>query len=135
MNQIKIFKNDKFNLKPMQMKAIELLVNCKLNREEIAKECNVNPKTLYNWIHHDEVFREAMDWYRRELYREHAPTAVKTIVELMDEAENENVRLAAAREILSMVGDDAEKKFELSTDKDKEFKIIVDVMGAGEKNA
>jgi hypothetical protein len=115
---MKVFKNDKFDLTTKQIRAIELLVNCELNQKQTAEKCGVSERTLYNWMHHDEEFRNALEWYRREIYKTLAPTAVKTIADIMINGASEKARLAAAQDILSRAGDDAESVVDLKSDSD-----------------
>lgn len=122
---IRIFKNDKFELKPKQISAIELLINCQMNQKEIAAVVGVTERTLYNWIHHDEEFRRALEWYRREIYKDLAPTAVKTIADIMLNGESEKARLAAAQDILSRAGDDAVTELDL---KENELNVNITVV-------
>lgn len=116
--KIQIFSNPKFKFKANKTRAIELLINCEMTQKDIADEVGVTEKTLYNWMHHDEKFREALEWYRKEVYRNLAPTAVKTIADIMLNGESEKARLAAAQDILSRAGDDAESVVDLKSDSD-----------------
>lgn len=116
--EMKIFKNDKFELNSKQIRAIELLINCEMSQKDIAKECKVSERTLYNWIHHNDEFRNACEWYRKEVYKDFAPKAVETVVNLMINGESEKVRLAAAQDILSRAGDDAEAVVDLKSESD-----------------
>ncbi len=125
MVQMKIFKNDKFDLKPKQIRAIELLINCEMTQKDIAEEVGVSEKTLYNWMHHDENFKNAMEWYRKEVYKNLAPTAVRTIAEIMIKGASEKVRLAAAQDILSRAGDDAVTELNL---KENELNVNITVV-------
>ena len=125
MAQMKIFKNKKFDLKPKQIGAIELLINCEMAQKEVAKEIKISERTLYNWLHHDEEFRNAMEWYRKEVYRNLAPTAVKTIEDIMLNGESDKVRLAAAQDILSRAGDDASSVVDLKSENELNVSINV----------
>lgn len=116
MVQMKIFKNKKFDLKPKQISAIELLISREMSQKDVATEINVSERTLYNWLHHDEEFRNAMEWYRKEVYKNLAPTAVRTIAEIMIKGASDKVRLAAAQDILSRAGDDASSVVDLKSD-------------------
>lgn len=113
MAHIKIFKNDKFNLNNKQITTIELLINCKLNQKEIADEVGVSERTIYNWMHHNEEFRKALEWYRKEMYKDYAPQAAKTILDIMSNSSSDKVRLAAAKDILDRAGDNAVSKIDL----------------------
>lgn len=115
MVQMKIFQNDKFDLKPKQIRAIELLINCEMAQKEVAEAIKMSERTLYNWLHHDEEFRNAMEWYRKEVYKNLAPTAVKTIAEIMVKGESDKVKLEAAKDILARAGDDAVSKVDLES--------------------
>ena len=115
MVQMKIFKNKKFDLKPKQISAIELLISREMSQKDVATEINVSERTLYNWLRHDEEFRNAMEWYRKEVYKNLAPTAVRTIAEIMIKGASDKVRLAAAQDILSRAGDDAVSKVDLES--------------------
>lgn len=119
---MKVFKNNKFpTLNSKQIIAIELIINGEETREKIAEKVGVTRKTLYNWERHNEEFRHALEWYRREIYRDYAPEAVRTVVEIMQSGE-EKYRLAAAEKIISLVGDDVTK-----IDFDGENKLEVDI--------
>lgn len=125
MVQMKIFKNEKFDLKPKQIRAIELLINCEMAQKEVAKEIKISERTLYNWLHHDEEFRNAMEWYRKEVYRNLAPTAVKTIEDIMLNGESDKVRLEAAKDILARAGDDASSVVDLKSENELNVNINV----------
>lgn len=116
MAEFKIFKNDKFKLNKKQIEAIELLINCKLNQKEIAEEVDVSERTLYNWMRHNEEFRNALEWYRKEVYKDYAPEAVKAILDIMRKGTSEKTRLAAAKDILDRAGDNAVSKVDLETE-------------------
>ncbi len=125
MVQMKIFKNEKFDLKPKQISAIELLISSKMSQKDVATEINVTERTLYNWLHHDEEFRNAMEWYRKEVYKNLAPTAVRTIAEIMIKGASDKVRLAAAQDILSRAGDDASSVVDLKNENELNVRINV----------
>ena len=116
MAEFKIFKNDKFNLNNKQIRAIELLINCTHNQKEIAEEIGVSEKTIYNWMRHTEEFRNALEWYRKEVYKDCAPEAVKAILDILRKGTSEKVRLAAAKDILDRAGDNAVSKVDLETE-------------------
>lgn len=122
---MKIFENDKFKLSAKQIRAIELLISCELNQKEIADECKVTERTVYNWIHHDEEFRNACEWYRKEIYKGYAPKAVETVVDIMLNGASDKVRLAAAQDILSRAGDDASSVVDLKTENELNVNINV----------
>ena len=125
MVQMKIFKNKKFDLKPKQISAIELLISREMSQKDVATEINVSERTLYNWLHHDEEFRNAMEWYRKEVYKNLAPTAVRTIAEIMIKGTSDKVRLAAAQDILSRAGDDASSVVDLKSENELNVSINV----------
>lgn len=125
MVQMKIFKNEKFDLKPKQISAIELLISSEMSQKDVATEINVTERTLYNWLHHDEEFRNAMEWYRKEVYKNLAPTAVRTIAEIMIKGASDKVRLAAAQDILSRAGDDASSVVDLKNENELNVNINV----------
>lgn len=114
--QIKIFKNNKFKLSTKQMRAIELLISCEMSQTKVAEEVDVSERTLYNWMRCNEEFRSAMEWYRKEVYKDYAPKAVETVVEIMLNGENDRVRLDAAKDILTRAGDDAVSKVDLESE-------------------
>jgi predicted DNA-binding protein YlxM (UPF0122 family) len=122
---MKIFKNDKFKLSAKQIRAIELLISCELNQTEIADECKVTEKTIYNWIHHNEEFRNACEWYRKEIYKGYAPKAVETVVDIMLNGESDKVRLAAAQDILSRAGDNAIAEVDLKSENEINVNVTV----------
>ena len=97
MAEIKIFKNDKFKLNAKQMRAIELLINCKMNQTEIANEVGVSERTLYNWMRCNEEFRNALEWYRKEVYKDYAPEAVETLLKLMRDGSSDKVMPAGVQ--------------------------------------
>ncbi len=123
--KIQIFSNPKFKFKANKIRAIELLINCEMTQKDIADEVGVTEKTLYNWIHHDEKFREALEWYRKEVYRNLAPTAARTVADIMLNGESDKVRLAAAQDILSRAGDDAKSKMDLDFENEINVKVTV----------
>ena len=123
--KIQIFSNPKFKFKANKIRAIELLINCEMTQKDIADEVGVSEKTLYNWIHHNEKFREALEWYRKEVYRNLAPTAARTVADIMLNGESDKVRLAAAQDILSRAGDDAKSKMDLEFENKLDVHISV----------
>ena len=96
-----------------------------MSQKDVATEINVSERTLYNWLHHDEEFRNAMEWYRKEVYKNLAPTAVRTIAEIMIKGASDKVRLAAAQDILSRAGDDASSVVDLKSENELNVSINV----------
>lgn len=123
MAEIKVFKNDKFNLNTKQMRAIELIINCKMNRTELAEEVGVSERTLYNWMRCNEEFRNALEWYRKEVYKDYAPEAVETVVNLMRNGSSDKVRFAAAKDILDRAGDNAASVVDLKSENEWNIKV------------
>ena len=116
MSSIKLLKNKKFKLKQKQIDAIDLFINGKMKQNEVAKAVDVSDKTIYNWLYHDEEFRNAMEWYRKEKYKNHAPEAVTTVLEIMRTGNSDKVRLAAAKDILDRAGDNAISKVDFESE-------------------
>ncbi len=114
--QFKIFKNDKFRLNNKQIKAIELLINCKMQQKEIAEEVGVSEKTIYNWMRHNEEFRKALEWYRKEVYKDYAPAAIQTILDIMQNSQSAKARFDAAKDILDRAGDNAVSKVDMESE-------------------
>lgn len=121
---MKVTENYRFTLNKKKAKAVELLINGEKKVKEIADEIGISDKTLWNWRHNDEEFRRAMEWYRREIYKEHAPEAVRKIIALMRGADSEETQRKAAEKILALVGDDV-SRIELDAAKDFSVEIRV----------
>ena len=106
---MKVFKNDKYKLNKKQYEALEMILNDEHTKEEIASQIGVSRKTLYNWERHNEEFRKALEWYRREMYKDFAPEALKKVVDVMRNGDTSTAQLNAAEKIMRLAGDDIEK--------------------------
>lgn len=82
---------------------IELMLDGKLNQKQIAKEIGMTEQTLINWKKNPQ-FQDMKFRMERERLKSYVPDALKTMVELLQTAESENVRFYAARDILDRAG-------------------------------
>jgi hypothetical protein len=92
-----------------QRKAAVLLVSGKTGRD-VAKEVNCSPETICHW-RHDAVFEALCNHLRldalqagREALRSAVSGAARVLIDLMGNAQNEEVRRKAALDVLSLVG-------------------------------
>ena len=108
---------------PKQRKAIQLLVYEGYSQAQACKEVGVNKTSMSKWMNHNERFIEAFNKelhvaqsYRTRAYKCYAQQAIATIVNLAKSADNETVRLNAAKEILDRAGDKPVDKVEYNGD-------------------
>lgn len=106
----------KFEEKPLsrkQEKALEMLINTNLKNYEIAKELQISPQTLSNWLNEDinptfvkeyDRLLEQADKDRKKFYKSKAQHAVQKLIDLT-ESEDDRTALAACKEILDRAGD------------------------------
>ncbi len=105
------------DLTPKQIQALPLLVAGKTGAQ-VAKELNVDPATISQWLNHDPDFVETLDSLRWESLRtaqaELESTATEAVIELrklVKDARSEQVRLRAAEFILTAIGLNQGKDF------------------------
>lgn len=91
-------------------RAIELLFEGKLTREEIAEQIGKSPKTLYNW-EQDEDFQEAFDKAKKEDERHNwlrirrlSRKALEVQEKIMDKSRNDMARASVAADVLNRAG-------------------------------
>ena len=99
-------------LTPEQVECLELMVNTKLTQKAIAKKIQMSEQTICNWKKDPEFIAEHNKLLRATL-RSVATKAARTLVDLL-EAESEQVRLNAAKDILDRAGLKPEEKIEVN---------------------
>jgi len=97
-------------LKPLNLKAIELMVYTDMTYLQIADEIKCNNNTITQWLK-DADFQKAL---QAEMHRKFSKLAVKATkkLEKLIDCENDNVALGAVKECLSKAGYDAVQKVE-----------------------
>ena len=106
-------------LTPEQVECLDLMVNSNLTQKAIAKKIKMSEQTICNWKKDPEFVEEHKKLLRATL-RSVATKASRTLVALL-EAESEQVRLNAAKDILDRVGLKPEEKVEIRGDVNNPF--------------
>ena len=108
-------------LKAKQKKCIELLIDSKMTQIEIAEQLQISDQTISNWKKNEE-FIDEYEKANRDAIKYLTAKARQKINDLLN-ANNEQVQLAAAKDILDRAGYKAESKVQfegsLSTEKSK----------------
>ena len=99
-------------LNKKQKKCIELMVSGDMSQNEIAKTIGVIPGTISDWKKKDE-FREEYNRANKIVINSIVPKAVQTIKSLLN-ADSEQVRLAAAKDVLDRAGYKAQDDIKLN---------------------
>lgn len=99
-----------------QNQAVILMVTSDLTQREIATEIKVSEVSLSNWKKKPE-FIEALEKYQTKFLNSMTSEAMRTLKSLLM-AENENVRLSAAKDILDRNGYKPADKQEIKLDGD-----------------
>lgn len=99
-------------LNKKQKKCIELLVSGDMSQNEIAKTIGVIPGTISDWKNKDE-FREEYERANKIVINSIVPKAVQTVKSLLN-ANSEQVRLAAAKDVLDRAGYKAQDDIKLN---------------------
>lgn len=89
-------------LKPKQKKCIELMVKGDMTQAEIARELKISEQTICNWKK-DGEFAGELERANRLVISSLVPRAISKTAALLN-AENEQVQLAAAKDILDRAG-------------------------------
>jgi len=95
-----------------QKKCIEMLVSGDMSQNEIAKALGVNPGTISDWKKKEE-FREEYSRANKIVINSIVPKAVQTVSSLLN-ADSEQVRLAAAKDVLDRAGYKAQDDIKLN---------------------
>lgn len=99
-------------LNKKQKKCIELMVSGDMSQNEIAKTIGVIPGTISDWKKKDE-FREEYERANKIVINSIVPKAVQTVKSLLN-ADSEQVRLAAAKDVLDRAGYKAQDDIKLN---------------------
>ena len=99
-------------LNKKQKKCIELMVSGDMSQNEIAKTIGVIPGTISDWKKKDE-FREEYNRANKIVINSIVPKAVQTVKSLLN-ADSEQVRLAAAKDVLDRAGYKAQDDIKLN---------------------
>lgn len=99
-------------LSKKQIKCLGLLVSAEMTQKQIAAEIKVSEQTICAWKK-DAEFIEGYNNLMRSTVRSVSAKALKTLVSLLD-AESEQVRLNAAKDILDRAGFKPEEKVEIN---------------------
>lgn len=99
-------------LNKKQKKCIELMVSGDMSQNEIAKTIGVIPGTISDWKKKDE-FREEYNRANKIVINSLVPKAVQTVKSLLN-ADSEQVRLAAAKDVLDRAGYKAQDDIKLN---------------------
>ena len=112
-------------LNQRMLKAIEMLVYTKKQKQEIAEELNVSRTTFSTWLKRED-FQEAM---KAEMNRAFQPLAYKARhrLEQLIDSSNEQVALSASKDALDRAGYGATQRVENTiTNKDITIEITED---------
>lgn len=99
-------------LNKKQKKCIELMVSGDMSQNEIAKTIGVIPGTISDWKKKDE-FSEEYERANKIVINSIVPKAVQTVKSLLN-ANSEQVRLAAAKDVLDRAGYKAQDDIKLN---------------------
>ena len=88
------------------------MINTDMTQKEIAKAIKMTEQTICNWKKNDEFMAEHKKLVRYSLYSV-ATKAANTLISLLD-ADSEQVRLNAAKDILDRAGFKPEDKVEIN---------------------
>lgn len=126
------------SLTAKQRKVLELVIYGGLTKDAAAKEVNIAPQTVSRWFNQLKTphFVEAYDAEleragndRKRAYKCAANTAVNVLVRLL-KSESDKIKLNAAKEILTLAGDDVPLRVDLNTSQ-KLSEIFEQIGGAG----
>lgn len=114
-----------------QKKCIEMLVSGDMSQNEIAKALGVNPGTISDWKKKEE-FREEYSRAIKIVINSIVPKAVQTISSLLN-ADSEQVRLAAAKDVLDRAGYKAQDDIKLNANitSEKLADVVKQIGGEG----
>jgi len=101
-------------LSDKQILGLNMLVYEAKLKKDVAAELNVTPGTISEWFHNEE-FRSEYEKLMRAKINSMAALALQRIGELMH-SDNDNVSLAAAKDIVSRGGFDAPTKQEIKVE-------------------
>lgn len=104
-----------------KLKAIDMLVYTKMQKQEIAEELKVSPSTISVWQKDDE-FQEALKEEMQRGFKDMAIKARRKLDKLMD-SDNEGIALAASREVLNKAGYNEVQKIEQTITSDITIEI------------
>lgn len=99
-------------LSPEQVECLDLMINSKLTQKQIAKQIKMTEQTICNWKK-DAEFMAAYNKLLRSSLQSVAAKAARTLTSLLD-AESEQVRLNAAKDILDRAGFKPEDKLAIN---------------------
>ena len=99
-------------LNSKQKKCIKMLVSGDMSQNEIAKALGVNPGTISDWKKKEE-FWEEYNRANKIVINSIVPKAVQTVKSLLN-ADSEQVRLAAAKDVLDRAGYKAQDDIKLN---------------------
>ncbi len=116
-------KSSEKRLSSKQQMLLELVIYKGLTKDAAAKEVNVAPQTVSKWFNPDKTphFVEAYDRElekagneRKRGYKCAANAAINVLISLL-KSNSDKVKLNAAKEIISLAGDDVPLKVDLNT--------------------
>jgi transcriptional regulator with XRE-family HTH domain len=90
-------------LKPKQVQAISLMVSEGLSYIEVAERIGVHRSTLWRWLD-DATFCDELNRQLNKKITQLASKTTATILDLMEHANSEKVRLEAAKELSHLAG-------------------------------
>lgn len=108
-------------LNKKQKKCVELLISGKFKQAQVAEQCDVTRETVNKWLNHNEEFKKEYEKAMSESIQSLAPKAKYTMSKLLD-AESENVRFQAAKDILDRTGFKPKEQVEISKPVDESIK-------------
>ena len=86
-----------------QLQAVELMISTAMTHAEIAKELKVSRETVSRWSRKPD-FRQELERENRERFKTMAVEARRELDRLAFQSKNDQVRLAAVRDILDRAG-------------------------------
>jgi transposase-like protein len=111
--------NQTFKPTKKQRDVVEMLIYSGKTQRSIAIELGMDETTISKWLNKHDEFQtyynqelEKAKNYRQQKYKRYAQRAVDRLIDLLD-AENENVQLASAKEILDRAGDKPIEQLEI----------------------
>jgi|AKYZ01.1.fsa_nt_gi Sigma-70, region 4. len=122
--------NQTFKPTKKQRDVVEMLIYSGKTQRRIALELGMDETTISKWLNKHDEFQayynqelEKAKNYRQQKYKRYAQRAVDRLIYLLD-AENENVQLASAKEILDRAGDKVDDNVNVNVDIERSTNLI-----------
>lgn len=109
-------------LKPKQVKCLELMIKGDMTDKEIAEAINITQKTICDWKKNCKAFQDEYNSLMRSSLQYAAPKAFRKQLSLLN-SKNDMVAHLAAKDIMDRAGFNPTEKVELDGDMDLNISI------------